>query len=215
MDAPKTATRTVSDDTLWTQARDGDAEAFGEIYARHYRAVHDYCLWRTADPQAAEDAAATVFLEAWRQRGRLNLQTDSAAALLLGIANNVVRAHWRTSRRHGEALVRLRATVPRNGAGPESAAIARIDAFRHVREVAEAIRSLPRREREVLALIADRDLSYEETASALGVPIGTVRSRLARARGRLRNTNFGSDQKGNREERNMSKRTFDITALLS
>jgi len=111
--------------------------------------------------------------------------------------------------------VRLRATVPSEGAEPESAAIARIDAFRHVREVAQAIRSLPRREREVLALIADRDLSYEETASALGVPIGTVRSRLARARSRLRSTNFGLDQTGNREEKNMSKRALDITALLS
>jgi RNA polymerase sigma-70 factor (ECF subfamily) len=176
---------------LWTRARGGDAEAFGEIYARHARAVHDYCLWRTSDPQAAEDAAATVFLEAWRRRDRLDLQTDSAAALLFGIATNVVRGHWRTSRRQGEALVRLRAAVPSEGAGPESAVIARIDAFRHVREAAEAIRSLPQHEREVLALIADGDLSYEEAASTLGVPIGTVRSRLARARRRLRSTSFG------------------------
>lgn len=186
MDALRTATRPASDDVLWAQARDGDAEAFGEIYARHARAVHDFCLWRTADPQAAEDAVATVFLEAWRQRDRLDLQTNSAAALLLGIANNVVRGHWRTSRRHRQALTRLRATASTEGAEPESAVIARIDALRHVREAREAIRSLPRREREVLTLIADRDLSYEETASALGVPIGTVRSRLARARSRLR-----------------------------
>jgi RNA polymerase sigma-70 factor (ECF subfamily) len=176
----------TSDDVLWAQARCGDAEAFGEIYARHARAVHNYCLWRTADPQAAEDAVATVFLEAWRRRERLSLKTGSAAALLLGIANNVVRGHWRNSRRHGEALTRLRAAVPTEGAGHESAVIARIDAFRRVREAAEAIRSLPRGEREVLALIADGDLSYEEAATALDVPIGTVRSRLARARSRLR-----------------------------
>lgn len=186
MDALRTATRPVSDEALWAQARDGDAEAFGEIYARHVRTVHDFCLWRTADPQAAEDAVATVFLEAWRQRDRLDLRTNSAAALLLGIANNVIRGHWRASRRHGEALMRLRAAAPTEGAGPEAAAIARLDAFRHVREAREAIRSLPQREREVLTLIADSDLSYEETASALGVPIGTVRSRLARARNRLR-----------------------------
>jgi RNA polymerase sigma-70 factor (ECF subfamily) len=186
MDAPRSATKTVSDAALWAQARGGDAEAFGEIYARHARAVHGFCLWRTADPQAAEDAAATVFLEAWRRRDRLHLQTDSAAALLLGIANNVVRGHWRTSRRHGKALARLRATATATGAGPESAVIARIDAFRLMGETAEAIESLPRREREVLTMIADGDLSYEETATALGVPIGTVRSRLARARSRLR-----------------------------
>lgn len=195
------AARTVSDAVLWARASRGDAEAFGEIYVRHVRAVHGYCLWRTADPQAAEDAAATVFLEAWRRRDRLTLRTNSAAALLFGIANNVVRGHWRTSRRHGEALARLRATVPREGAGVESAAIARIDAYRHVHKGAEAIRSLPRREREVLALIADGDLSYGEAASTLGVPIGTVRSRLARARRRLHNMSFGLEEKGKRKER--------------
>lgn len=186
--------KTASDEALWARARHGDAEAFGVIYARHASAVQDYCLWRTADPQAAEDAAATVFLEAWRRRERLRLQTDSAAGLLLGIANNVVRGHWRTSRRHGNALRRLRAAAPREGAGPESEVIARIDAFRDLRAARGAIRSLPRGEREVLALIADGDLSYEEAATALGIPVGTVRSRLARARSRLRNTSFGFDE---------------------
>jgi RNA polymerase sigma-70 factor (ECF subfamily) len=215
MGAPRSAARAVSDYELWAQARSGNAEAFGEIYARHARAVHDYCLWRTADPQAAEDATATVFLEAWRRRDRLVLRTDSAAALLFGIANNVVRGHWRTSRRHGEALARLRAAVPTVGAGPESAVIARVDASRHVRDASEAIRALPPREREVLALIADGDLSYEEAASALGVPIGTVRSRLARARRRLRSTSFGFEEKSNRKEADVKKRTTDIPALLS
>ncbi|MGN6662662.1 MAG: RNA polymerase sigma factor [Solirubrobacterales bacterium] len=211
MDAAKTA----SDEALWTQARSGDAEAFGEIYARHARAVHDYCLWRTADRQAAEDAVATAFLEAWRLRDRFSLETDSAAALLLGIANNVVRGQWRTSRRHCEALMRLKAALPREGAGHESAVIARIDAFRHVREAADAIRSLPRREREVLALIAGGDLSYEEAATRLGVPVGTVRSRLSRARRRLRGTGFGLNEKGNGKEVNMSTRTTRLPALSS
>jgi RNA polymerase sigma-70 factor (ECF subfamily) len=191
MDRLRTATSSASDEVLWAQARGGDADAFGEIYARHARAVYDFCLWRTADPQAAEDAVATVFLEAWRRRDRLDLTADSAAALLLGIANNIVRGHWRTSRRHRQALTRLRAAAPTEGVEPQSAVIARIDARRHLREAQEAIRSLPRREREVLVLIADRDLSYKETASALGVPIGTVRSRLARARSRLRSIHDG------------------------
>jgi RNA polymerase sigma-70 factor (ECF subfamily) len=181
----------VSDAVLWALARDGNAEAFGEIYARHARVIHNYCLLRTADPQAAEDAVATVFLEAWRGRERLRLETSSAAALLLGIANNIVRGHWRNSRRQREALARLRTAAPTDGAEPESAVIERIDAWRHVRDAREAIRSLPQREREVLALIADGDLSYKETATTLGVPIGTVRSRLARARSRLRSADFG------------------------
>jgi len=169
---------------LWERTRSGDAEAFGDLYERHARAVQSYCLWRTADLQAAEDATATVFLEAWRKRGRLTLTTDSAAPLLLGIANNVVRRHWHSERRHRDALERVRNA----GQLPdelEAEAIARVDAIRQLRDGGEAIRALPRREREVLALLAWSDLSYGEIAAALGLPIGTVRSRLARARTRL------------------------------
>lgn len=174
----------ASDRDLWERTRSGDAEAFGDLYERHARAIQSYCLWRTADLQAAEDATATVFLEAWRKRGRLTLTTDSAAALLLGIANNVVRRQWRSQRRYRDALERVRSV----GLTPndlEAEAIARLDAIRQLREGGEAIRGLPRREREVLALLAWGELSYGEIAEALGLPVGTVRSRLARARTRL------------------------------
>jgi len=174
----------ADDQELWERTCSGDAEAFGDLYQRHARAVQSYCLWRTADLQAAEDATATVFLEAWRKRERLTLSTDSAAPLLLGIANNVVRRQWRNQRRYRDALERVR------GVGPtpndlEAEAIARLDAIQRLREGGEAIRKLPRREREVLALLAWSDLSYGEIAAALELPIGTVRSRLARARTRL------------------------------
>jgi DNA-directed RNA polymerase specialized sigma24 family protein len=131
---------------LWDRVKADDPEAFGDLYERHARAVQSYCLWRTADLQGAEDATATVFLETWRERKRLTLSTDSAAPLLLGIANNAVQ---------------------------------------RLRQGGEAIRRLPRREREVLALLAWSDLSYGEIAAALSLPIGTVRSRIARARTRL------------------------------
>jgi RNA polymerase sigma-70 factor, ECF subfamily len=67
----------------------------------------------------------------------------------------------------------------------EAEAIARVDAMQQLRDGGEAIRQLPRREREVLALVAWSDLTYSEIASALSLPVGTVRSRLARARARL------------------------------
>jgi RNA polymerase sigma-70 factor, ECF subfamily len=169
---------------LWERTRAGDAEAFGDLYERHARAIQSYCLWRTADLQAAEDATATVFLEAWRKRGCLTLSRDSAAPLLLGIANNVVRRQWRAQRRHRDTLARVRG-VGETPADLEGEAIARVDAMRQLREGGAAIRALPRREREVLALLAWSDLSYGEIAGALGLPVGTVRSRLARARTRL------------------------------
>jgi RNA polymerase sigma factor (sigma-70 family) len=174
----------ADDRQLWERIESGDAEAFGDLYERHARAVQSYCLWRTANLLAAEDATATVFLEAWRQRGRLGLSGDNAAPLLLGIANNVVRRQWRSERRHRATLERVRnaGQVPDD---LEAEAIARIDAIQQIREGGEAIRRLPRREREVLALLAWSDLSYGEIAEALGLPVGTVRSRLARARSRL------------------------------
>ncbi len=174
----------ASDLQLWERSLSGDAEAFGDLYERHARAIQSYCLWRTADLQAAEDATATVFLETWRKRKRLTLKTDSATPLLLGIATNVLRHQWRTQRRYRAVHERVRnaAQAPDD---LEAEAIARVDAIRQLRDGGEAIRALPRREREVLALLAWSDLSYGEIAAALGLPIGTVRSRLARARARL------------------------------
>jgi RNA polymerase sigma-70 factor (ECF subfamily) len=174
-----------TDALLWERARSGDADAFGDLYERHVRAVQAFCLWRTANPQLAEDATATVFLEAWRRRRRLRLTSDSAVPLLLGVATNVLRQAWRSQRRHSGALERIRNAAPTLPPGHEDDAIARLDAVLQLRDAGDAIRALPQREREVLALLAWGELSYEETAAALAIPIGTVRSRLARARGRL------------------------------
>lgn len=175
---------TLTDPELWRRAQGDDTSAFGELYQRHARSVQSYCLWRTAAQQLAEEVTATVFLEAWRRRRRLDLTTESAAPLLLGVATNVLRNHWRKQRRHARALERIRNADLRS-AWDEDAVIARIDAMTEVREAGAAIRALPALEREVLALLAWGELSYAETAAALGIPIGTVRSRVARARSRL------------------------------
>lgn len=176
----------TDDQELWERARGGDAEAFGELYEIHARAVQGYCLWRSGSTQVAEDVAATVFLEAWRNRARLRLTTETAAPLLLGIANNVMRHQWRSMRRHRNAIERMKGAERADAAGNlEEEVAAKMEALHRVREAGEAIRALPRREREVLALVAWGELSYEETAVALGVPVGTVRSRLSRARARL------------------------------
>jgi len=174
-----------TDGELWQKTRDGDAAAFGEIYQRHARSVQAFCLWRIAGRQLAEEAAATTFLEAWRRRGRLELSTESAAPLLLGIATNVLRNQWRSQRRHARALERIGNAEPRHSPDHEDDVIAGVDALLQVRQGGAAIRALPRREREVLALLAWGELTYAETAAALGVPVGTVRSRVARARSRL------------------------------
>lgn len=176
---------TLTDAELWALTRRGDTTAFGELYQRHARSVQSFCLWRTAAKQLAEDVTATVFLEAWRRRRRLDLRTESAAPLLLGVATNVLRNYWRSQRRHARALERIGKAELEQAAWDEDQVIARVDAMCQVQEAGAAIRALPSRERDVLALLAWGELTYAETAAALGIPVGTVRSRVSRARSRL------------------------------
>lgn len=175
---------TPSDPHLWRLAVAGDPDAFGVLYARHDRAVLSYCLWRTGEPSVAEDLTSIVFLEAWRRRAQTPLTTASARPLLLAIATNVVRQQWRSRRRHRAAVERLgRATASRPDHDDD--AVERLAAAERLAEVRTQLEQLPLREREALVLVALSDLSYAETAVALGLPVGTVRSRISRARARL------------------------------
>lgn len=175
---------TRTDPQLWRLAVAGDTDAFGVLYERHDRAVHAFCLWRTGDPSSAEDLTSIVFLEAWRRRAQTPITTETARPLLLAIATNVVRGQWRSRRRHRAALERLgRVEAPR--ATHDDDSVERIAALERMRGVRARLDQLPRHEREVLVLVALADLSYEETAAVLDLPVGTVRSRLSRARARL------------------------------
>jgi RNA polymerase sigma factor (sigma-70 family) len=175
---------TPPDPHLWQRAVAGDADAFGELYERHDRAVRAYCLWRTGDPTVAEDLTSVVFLEAWRCRARTVLTTDTARPLLLGIARNVVHGQWRSRRRHRAAVERLgRATADRPDHDDDS--VERLAAAERLTAVRQRLEALPDHEREVLVLVALSDLTYVEAAAVLGVAVGTVRSRLSRARAHL------------------------------
>jgi RNA polymerase sigma factor (sigma-70 family) len=174
---------TLTDGELWQRARGGDAAALGELYLRHAPAVHRFCLWRIAAKQLAEDIAATVFLEGWRRRRRLELTTESAAPLLLGLATQILRGYWRRQRRHARALQRISAADP--SPWEENEVAARVHAMLAIREAGAAIRNLTPREREVIALMNWGGLSCAETAVALGISAGAVRARVARSRSRL------------------------------
>jgi len=174
---------TAEDGELWEQVRRGQAAALGELYRRHARAVHRYCLWRTASKQLSEDVAATVFLEAWRRRRRLELHIGGAAPLLLGVATEVLRNYWRLQRRHARALARLAGADL--SPWEEDEASARVHLISEVWEAGVGIRALPQREREVLALLVWGGLSEAEAAFALGISVETVRSRSTRSRSRL------------------------------
>lgn len=167
------------DDVLWERARAGDAEAFAALFERHGKTIYNYCFRRIGDWSAAEDLLSIVFLEAWRRRAK-RLPPNKVLPWLYGIATNVVRNRRRSERRYRAALARVPAAMPEPGFDDD--AVARIDDERRVREALAALAGLLPRERDVFVLCAWAGLSYEDAAFALDVPVGTIRSRLFRAR---------------------------------
>lgn len=146
----------------------------------HGQSIYAYCYSRTGDAALAEDLVSTTFLEAWRKRRDVSLSTDDSLGWLFGVATNVLRNQRRSLRRHHAALQRV--PVPREAEdGPEQAA-ERLDEARQMKQVFDALKQLPRADQEVLALCVWGEASYDDAAKALEIPIGTVRSRLARAR---------------------------------
>lgn len=175
---------TPTDDELWNRARDGDEEAFGALFDRHARTVYNYCFRRTASWSEAQDVTSVVFLETWRQRSRVRPRSGSLLPWLYGVATNVLHNHRRGMRRHRDALSRMPKPVPQPDGADE--VTGRLDAEQRMRRVLDAMMKLPRRDREVLILSVWEDLGHNEVAEALGIAPGTVRSRLSRARARLR-----------------------------
>jgi RNA polymerase sigma factor (sigma-70 family) len=162
----------------------GDGDAFGEVFDVCARSVYNHAFRLTGDWSAAEDVMAMTFLEAWRGRARLAPDGGSLRPWLLGIATNLARGQRRTARRERSALSRLAA--PDESPGFADDVIGRLDDATRLAALHRALTSLRRDEFEVLALCVWSGLSYGETAEALGIPVGTVRSRLSRARARAR-----------------------------
>ena len=174
-----------SDRVLWRNARDGESTAFGVLFDRHAGRIYNYCFRRTGDWALAEDLTSATFLLAWRSRHREVLRAESALPLLFGVATNVLRNQRRSLKRSREAFARLPLGRSDEPDFADEAAI-RLDDRAAIRRLQTVFARLPRREQDVIALCDWSGLSYEDMADALGIPIGTVRSRLARGRRRLR-----------------------------
>jgi RNA polymerase sigma factor (sigma-70 family) len=160
-----------------------EPQAFSRLFDRHYDVVRAYLL-RRVGPDVAPDLAAEVFTAAFDARRRYDQARPQARPWLLGIATNLLRHHRRTEVRRIRALARLERPV--QGDGGLDGANARVDAAHLGGRLLEALATLATGERDVLLLVAWTDLGYAEIAEALHVPVGTVRSRLNRARSRLR-----------------------------
>jgi RNA polymerase sigma factor (sigma-70 family) len=168
------------------RVRAGDHDEFGVLFEEHARAVYNHAFRLTGNWSAAEEVVSLTFLEAWRLRGTVRPEGGSLLPWLLGIALNVARNVSRAARRQQAALSRL----PKAPDVPDFAddLAGRLDDAERLQHLHAALNGLRRTERDVLALCVWSGLNYAEAAEALGVPVGTVRSRLSRARRKLQRT---------------------------
>jgi RNA polymerase sigma-70 factor (ECF subfamily) len=159
-----------------------DGALFGVVFDRHFPRIHRY-LARRVGSALADELAAETFVAAFRVRQKFDLAATDARPWLFGIAANLVRRHWRAERRQLRAYAR----TGLDPVGDElTDAERRVDAAAQAPRLAAALASLSRADREVLLLFSWAELSYEEIAVAVAIPVGTVRSRLSRARRRMR-----------------------------
>ena len=158
-----------------------DPEAFTRLFERHWEAVHRFCSSRAG--AAGEDIAAESFRVAFDRRWRFDARYSDARPWLFGIANNLLRDHFRSARREAQKLSRSAALDALTKGGDE---LNPLERQMLGTELAAALKDLPAVDRDALLLLAWADLDYDQIARALGVPIGTVRSRIHRARQRVR-----------------------------
>lgn len=183
-DPPGSTSVVITDAQLWRHAAAGDQSAFTELFERHVEAVWNHAYRLTGSWSRAEDLASTTFLTAWRKREQVTLIHDSALPWLYAVCANLARSEYRSSTRFLRALRR----VPVVDAVDDHAdrVVGRIDDDRRLRDVLGVIAQLPRAEREAVELCLLGEVSTEDAAALLGVAEVSIRSRISRARARIR-----------------------------
>lgn len=157
-----------------------EPRAFSVIFERHFGPIHGY-LRRRFDDQLADELTAQTFLVAFDGRARFDQGRPDSRPWLFGIATNLAHRHRRRELRELRAIA---AITPDPSTGIEGAE-ARVDAERMRGLLAQSLADLPVEESDVLRLLVWAELDQPEIAAALSIPLGTVKSRLSRARGRL------------------------------
>jgi RNA polymerase sigma factor (sigma-70 family) len=160
-----------------------DPSRFGEIFDRYADDILRYASARLGS-DLAEDVTAETFLAAFRARSRYDLSRGNARPWLYGIAIRQIGKHARAERRYLQALSRVQAETVTADFGDRVAD--RVTAEQLRPRLSAVLSGLPRQDRELLLLVAWTDLTYEESAQALGVSVSAVRSRLHRIRARTR-----------------------------
>jgi RNA polymerase sigma factor (sigma-70 family) len=174
-----------------------EPERFAVLFDRHAPHIHRY-LARRAGRQVADDLVAETFLTAFAKRDRYDLGYSDARPWLYGIATNLVGQHHRDEARQYRIMQRAVAEPEVPDHADRVAAGVTAQSTRALLEAALA--ALPAGDRDVLLLIAWEQLTYQEVSRALAIPAGTVRSRLHRARTKVRQVLVGTDAAATYEE---------------
>jgi RNA polymerase sigma factor (sigma-70 family) len=161
-----------------------DGELFAEVLVRHRSAVFGF-ITRQMPRDDAADLTSEVFAKAFSLRAAYDTSRSSALPWLLGIAHNVVGDHYRRREvrvRHQSSLLAIEEVED----DPYLDVVNRLAIEKQREHIVEALSRLEPRDRDVLILTALGDMTYAEVAETLNIPIGTVKSRLSRARSRMR-----------------------------
>jgi RNA polymerase sigma-70 factor (ECF subfamily) len=178
------------DDTAVVLRSRAEPRAFATLFSRYAGEIKRYAT-RRVGPDAAEDVTAETFLVAFRGRDRYDAARGNVRQWLYGIATNLIGRHRHTELKQLRAVHRGQPDPVTESFSERSDARLGADAARQ--RLAAALAGLPSGHRDALLLVAWADLSYEEAAQALGIPVGTVRSRISRARHKLRQALGGID----------------------
>ncbi|APZ35675.1 hypothetical protein BOH66_01170 [Microbacterium aurum] len=180
MDADSSST----DAELLFRLSRGETSAYRALFKRHERAAYRIALSMVRSTWDAEDVAAAAFLELWRKRDTARLVDGSVLPWLITVVSYCAKNNLRSTLRYR----RLLAKVPREGQQPDHAdEVARvIDALDISAAVQSALSELNARDASVLLLCVVQELSVHDAAIALGIPEGTVKSRLSRVKAKLR-----------------------------
>ncbi|WP_433061294.1 RNA polymerase sigma factor [Dactylosporangium sp. CS-033363] len=158
-------------------------DRFAEVFDRHYEHIYAYAA-RRLGPDLAEDVASETFLVAYDRRDGFDAARGDVRPWLYGIASNLIMRHSRAEARRLKAFAR--SAEPDSGPDDTELVPGRVDAGGARGRLAAALNRLSLADRDVLLLVAWAGLNQQEAAAALGIPPGTARSRLHRARQEMR-----------------------------
>jgi RNA polymerase sigma-70 factor (ECF subfamily) len=175
----------ASDEALLDRIRARDSAALRALFQRYHGRVFHFVLRRLRDPGLAEEVVADVFFEVWRSVDHFQ-GASRPSTWIFGIAHfKATGAHRDRSRQKRKFVVPTNVESLHRVADPADA-VARVAARDELAIVRRVLAALPEEQREVLELAVVEGLPYEEIAGRLGVPEGTVKTRVSRARARLR-----------------------------